>query len=153
MRLNLNLTTYKNSFFVCRSRNHSLAYSYRGVLTNRMCIYIYWRKRDVFLSRIAISYIYTYKRCLLHCKLTSIWYSNTYYRYISNHVTSRKLSANIKFIIISSFSNSNLRYRLFAFSIIVKRLLVSFIFFHLSIYAQPDFISPWKKNNLYYIRT
>lgn len=86
------------------------------------------------------SYIYTYKRCLLHCKLTSIWYSNTYYRYISNHVTSRKLSANIKFIIISSFSNSNLRYRLFAFSIIVKRLLVSsFIFqYTLNVRSLPE---------------
>ena len=108
-------------------------------------VYIYIYRRDVFLSRIAISYIY--KRCLLHCKLTSIRYSNTCY-YISNyvhHANCRQISNLPSFHL---FNNSDLRYRLF-----LNHSKTSLrIFLHLSIRAQ-SFIPLWKKERITWLHT
>lgn len=108
-------------------------------------VYIYIYRRDVFLSRIAISYIY--KRCLLHCKLTSIRYSNTCY-YISNyvhHANCRQISNLSSFHL---FNNSDLRYRLF-----LNHSKTSLrIFLHLSIRAQ-SFIPLWKKERITWLHT
>lgn len=74
------------------------------------CIFIPWHfdessvyidRNEMFLFRNFL-YIYIYKRCLLP--------SDIPIRCIIDILKSRKLLANIKFTVISSFNNSDLRY-------------------------------------------